>query len=112
MLLMGLRLSEGVDLDQLHALGGVRIDAHVIDGLIELGLLAVAAASPAMQPGIEIQDLDDRDLIRACAGPGLAPDAFADRPTAPTRIRATRAGRLVLNAVVAELSKGFVPAAA
>ena len=112
MLLMGLRLSEGVDLDQLAALGGVRPDVRAIDDLVALGLLDVIGTPDRAQPVVVIPHSDDKDIIRACAGPGLAPDAFAVHPMPPVRIRATRAGRLVLNAVVAKLAKGFVSAAA
>lgn len=111
MLLMGLRLSEGVDLDQLAALGGVRPDARAIDDLVALGLLNIIG--PADGPRqVAMPHSDDRDIIQACAGPGLAPEAFAGQATPSARIRATRAGRLVLNAVVAKLAKGFVSAAA
>lgn len=75
MLLMGLRLEEGVDLDRLAAMGGARLRRETLDELTGLGLLHV---SPPQ------------------AGHG-------------TRIRATKAGRLVLNAVVAKLSKSFEP---
>ena len=51
-------------------------------------------------------ELDD---IVACAGPGLPPEASKSAPL-PIKIRATPAGRLVLNAVVAKLAKGFVAA--
>lgn len=112
MLLMGLRLSEGVDLDQLAALGGVRPDVRTIDDLVALGLLDVIGTPNRAQPVVVIPHSDDKDVIRACAGPGLAPDAFAGHPMPRVRIRATRAGRLVLNAVVAKLAKGFVSAAA
>jgi oxygen-independent coproporphyrinogen-3 oxidase len=112
MLLMGLRLSEGVDLDQLAALGGVRPDASAIDGLVALGLLDVIDVRSANTAVTSNSDPDEPDLIRACAGPGLAPEAFAAPPRHSVRVRATRSGRLVLNAVVATLSKGFVPAAA
>jgi oxygen-independent coproporphyrinogen-3 oxidase len=111
MLLMGLRLSEGVDLDQLAALGGVRPDARAIDDLVALGLLNIFGLADGPWP-VAIPHSGDRDVIRACAGPGLAPEAFAGQATPPARIRATRAGRLVLNAVVAKLAKGFVSAAA
>jgi hypothetical protein len=55
--------------------------------------------------GTEVPDvcLDD---IRACIGPGLAPSASPPR----SRLRATPRGRLVLNTLVAELSKAFEPA--
>jgi oxygen-independent coproporphyrinogen-3 oxidase len=111
MLLMGLRLSEGVDLGDLASLGGVRPDAGVIDELVALGLLETLGASAAKvlaSPSLP----DDVDVIRACAGPGLAPETFATAGISPVRIRATRRGRLVLNAVVAKLARGFVPAAA
>lgn len=111
MLLMGLRLSEGVDLDQLAALGGVRPEARAIDELVALGLLNVIGAADGPRP-VAMPHSDDRDIIRACAGPGLAPEAFAAQAMPSTRIRATRAGRLVLNAVVAKLANGFVSAAA
>jgi oxygen-independent coproporphyrinogen-3 oxidase len=37
--LMGLRLSEGLDLERLAALSGMRPAAHVVDELVALGLL-------------------------------------------------------------------------
>jgi putative oxygen-independent coproporphyrinogen III oxidase len=102
MLLMGLRLSEGIDLEQLASLGDVRPDQSVIDELVGLGLLELTgAARPIVYEDGE---------IRACAGPGLAPDIVSG--SSSPRIRATRPGRLVLNAVVAKLARGFVPAAA
>jgi oxygen-independent coproporphyrinogen-3 oxidase len=97
MLLMGLRLSEGIDLDRLAVLGGVRPKPAVIRELVDLKLLE------------EIRDVPFPDEIIACAGPGLAPEVGAAE-AAPRRIRVTPAGRLVLNAVVAKLSKGFTPA--
>lgn len=68
-LLMGLRLTEGLDLARLAALGGGRPSDTTVDGLADLGL---------------VERIDE------------------------ARIRATRSGRLVLNAVVAELSKAAV----
>jgi oxygen-independent coproporphyrinogen-3 oxidase len=112
MLLMGLRLSEGVDLDDLATLGGVRPDARVIDELVTLGLLETLGASEAGKVLDPASPYGDVDIIRACAGPGLAPEAFAASGASPVRIRATRPGRLVLNAVVAKLATGFVTAAA
>jgi oxygen-independent coproporphyrinogen-3 oxidase len=64
-LLMGLRLSEGLELGRLETLADVRPAAQAIDGLIGLGL---------------IERMSD------------------------DRIAATADGRMVLNAVVAELS--------
>ena len=117
MLLMGLRLTEGVDLGELAALGGVQPDARAVAELHSLGLVELAGSSgrAAMSPA-DMSPTDgageDPDVIRACAGPGLAPEAIAGPSSLPDRIRATRSGRLVLNAVVAKLAKGFVPAAA
>ena len=48
MLLMGLRLHEGLDLDQLAALGGVAPSQAVIDDLTRLGLIElVSSAGPS-----------------------------------------------------------------
>ena len=44
MLLMGLRLAEGVDLRRLARIGGVKPDARVIGGLVQLGLLQAPAS--------------------------------------------------------------------
>jgi oxygen-independent coproporphyrinogen-3 oxidase len=111
MLLMGLRLSEGVDLDRIAGLGGVRFDRRVIDDLIGLGLLETDWLSSDAS-GSDGMPASDFDLIRACAGPGLVPETVSANRVTPIRIRATRTGRLVLNAVVAAIAKGFVPAAA
>lgn len=78
MLLMGLRLREGIDLSRLAALGGAQPSPAAMDELIELGLLEYA--------------------------PGLT-DGGSD--SVLRRIRATPQGRFVLNAVVAKLSKSF-----
>jgi oxygen-independent coproporphyrinogen-3 oxidase len=112
MLLMGLRLSEGVDLDRLATLGGVRPDARVIADLAALGLLETIGVPDAADVASAGAYSDDPDYIRACTGPGLAPEGLQLQARMPLRIRATRAGRLVLNAVVAQLAMGFVPAAA
>jgi putative oxygen-independent coproporphyrinogen III oxidase len=105
MLLMGLRLSEGVDLARLAELGGVRPSSEVISELGDLGLLQSAAAAPSMSPGNWRRN--ELDEIMVCAGPGLPPEKGL---CAPNRIRATPQGRLVLNAVVAKLSNSFQPA--
>ena len=70
-LLMGMRLVEGLDLDRLAAVGGVRPASERVAALAGLGLL----------------------------------EPIADG----TRIRATAEGRLVLNALVAELSAALEP---
>jgi oxygen-independent coproporphyrinogen-3 oxidase len=39
MLMMGLRLDEGVDIERHAALGGAHIDPAVLAGLVDLGLV-------------------------------------------------------------------------
>ena len=70
-LLMGLRLSEGLDLERLAAVSGMRPSAHVVDELVALGLL---------------ERCDAR------------------------RLRASPAGRIVLNEVVLRLASALQPA--
>ena len=72
--------------------------------------LTKAGIAAANFPFCTIPIVYEGDEIRACAGPGLAPE-IVSKPS-PAKIRATRPGRLVLNAVVAKLARGFVPAAA
>ncbi len=69
-LLMGLRLTEGLDLNRIAAIDGTRPSAKTVDGLIAHGLL---------------------------------------RRIGNARIAATDDGRLVLNAVIAELSGALLP---
>ncbi|MFA5957485.1 radical SAM family heme chaperone HemW [Hyphomicrobium sp.] len=109
LLLMGLRLAEGVDLARLAELGGVCPSAAAIEELTGLGLLQAAVPAPLASGGNWRQN--ELDEIVACAGPGLPPDARSPPPSgsAPGRIRVTPHGRLVLNAVVAELSNSFQP---
>jgi len=102
MLLMGLRLSEGVDLWNLAEVGGVRPSADAISELMHLGLLQASSDSRRSSSGDWHKN--ELDEIVACAGPGLAPETPAPRPD---RIRVTPQGRLVLNAVVAKLSNSF-----
>ncbi|MFT3732742.1 MAG: radical SAM family heme chaperone HemW [Hyphomicrobium sp.] len=105
MLLMGLRLSEGVDLGRLANLGGARPSASAIEELKDLGLLQSGAS--AGRTGSGDWRANELDEIIACAGPGLPPDVSS---MTSNRIRVTPQGRLVLNAVVAKLSDSFQPA--
>ncbi len=108
MLLMGLRLREGVDLGRLAALGGVGPSKQVMDGLMALGLLErLSAATPSTVLGN--WRANELEPIAMCLGPGEAPDYKL--PALPDIVRATPKGRFVLNAVVAELSKSFVSVA-
>ncbi|HEY8127114.1 MAG TPA: radical SAM family heme chaperone HemW [Hyphomicrobium sp.] len=106
MLLMGLRLSEGVDFGHLAELGGVRPSPATIAELTDLGLLqAVVQGFSSVLPGDWRRN--ELNKILACAGPGLPPDVAR---SVSERIRVTPRGRLVLNAVVAKLSNSFQPA--
>jgi len=69
-LLMGLRLTEGLDLDRLYAVSGMQTVDGAVDGLVGLG------------------------LIERCG---------------VTRLRATRAGQIVLNEVVLRLASSLQP---
>ncbi len=105
-LLMGLRLSEGIDLDQIAEAAGLRPKAAVMaslerDGLIErVPTFDASAPEPTWHP----------DDIKACIGPGLRPAVPSSQ--AFSRIRATPRGRFVLNEIVLRLSSAFAPAAA
>jgi len=103
LLLMGLRLREGLDLSRLARVGGVEIAAGVVADLRGQGLIEVV--------GTDRGDFGDGlDEIRSCLGPGLQPGAPA--ASGPRRLRVTRQGRLVLNEVVLALSRALVPAEA
>ncbi len=98
MLLMGLRLEEGIDLDRLAGIGGLAPRGDTLSGLIEQGFIE-RIAPPAAEPGL--------DEIRSCLGPGLPPSQQTFG-----RIRATDAGRFVLNQLVLELSASLTPVTA
>ena len=108
-LLMGLRLREGIDLNRLAALGGVRPSETAIAHLRHLGLIETGMGGSFASDVALIRARNELDPIAMCASPGLAPEAPGG-PGKPSLIRATPKGRFVLNAVVAELSKSFVAA--
>jgi putative oxygen-independent coproporphyrinogen III oxidase len=120
MLLMGLRLREGIDLDRLAALGGVRPSTDSLAHLQRLGMIELAQGR-SFAPDISTKHqagnwrTNELDAITMCVGPGLGPERSGSKGlghnTPPSLIRATPKGRFVLNAVVAELSKNFVAAA-
>ena len=104
MLLMGLRLAEGLDLERLARIGGVRPGEIAMAELIGCGLLE------RLVPDSEI------DEIRGCIGPaqledwsghGLTAPVKASAPAASPRIRATGSGRFILNELVLRLSRSF-----
>ncbi|HYD16221.1 MAG TPA: radical SAM family heme chaperone HemW [Hyphomicrobium sp.] len=103
MLLMGLRLEEGIDLDRFARIAGLAPRARTLDGLIEQGFIErIGAGHTRAAP--------EFDEIGACLGPGLPPAATL----APSlgRIRATGSGRFILNQLVLELSSSLEPARA
>ena len=120
MLLMGLRLAEGVDRERLARVGGAQLREGVIADLERQGLIEhvpprKGADTPLLSPrrgevsGGGANMVQYADEIRACIGPGLAPAALGPPPS---RIRATKYGRFVLNEIVLQLSCGFAPVAA
>lgn len=98
MLLMGLRLEEGIDLDRLAGIGGLAPRGDTLSGLIAQGFIE-RIAPPDAEPGL--------DEIRSCLGPGLPPSQQTFG-----RIRATDTGRFVLNQLVLELSASLAPVTA
>jgi putative oxygen-independent coproporphyrinogen III oxidase len=119
MLLMGLRLREGIDLNRLAALGGVRPSTEAIAHLQKLGMIEIAqgrtfAGSSGCASSGRNWRHNELESIAMCAGPGLAPEGRhcdgSGHNAPPSLLRATPKGRFVLNAVVAELAKSFIPA--
>jgi oxygen-independent coproporphyrinogen-3 oxidase len=93
MLLMGLRLTEGIDLDTMaRRFGFAPAHAEIAD-LERMGL-------------IEILDdgEDGTDIIRACIGPGITPAVGTPHARRYPTIRAVGEGRFVLNELVRRLS--------
>jgi len=101
MLLMGLRLTEGIDLDAMARRFGFAPAAAEIADLAKMGLIEIMTPEPR-----------DPDIIRACVGPGMSPAAIMPyTPLYPT-IRAVGQGRFVLNELVRRLSLKTEPVAA
>ncbi|WP_333795336.1 radical SAM family heme chaperone HemW [Hyphomicrobium sp.] len=98
MLLMGLRLAEGIDLDRMASIGGLTPAREAIDALVRQGVLEHGIGH------FETTDDEGVDQIRACLGPRLAPLAPGTPARSRGRIRATPSGRLLLNRLVLELS--------
>ena len=98
MILMGLRVAEGLDLGRMRSIAGVEVDTGRLMELERDGLIDFVPEVPSA-PG------EGLDEIRACLGPGLAGGTV--RAPSPGRIRVTRRGRIVLNEVVVEVSRAF-----
>jgi oxygen-independent coproporphyrinogen-3 oxidase len=93
MLLMGLRLTEGIDLDAMARRFGFAPAASEVADLERLGLLEVMGAQES-----------DPDIIRACIGPGITPAAKHSYTRRRPTVRAVAEGRFVLNELVRRLS--------
>jgi oxygen-independent coproporphyrinogen-3 oxidase len=100
MLLMGLRLAEGIDLDRLAALADARPSDSAVAALEHDGLIEKVAAPRTSEPAWP-------DEIKACVGPGVRPTG--SRPRSYHRIRATKRGRFVLNEIVLRLALSCEP---
>lgn len=93
MLLMGLRLTEGIDLEEMARRFGFAPAPSEIAALRALGVIEIVADSAV-----------DDSIIRACIGPGIAPTGTSSQLARLPRIRACREGRFVLNELVRRLS--------
>lgn len=103
MLLMGLRLAEGVDLDRLAHMTGRSLPSGIVEKLAAENVIERVPTHPQEPPDAGY------DEIRACLGPGLPP-AASPKPGARGRVRATGHGRFILNHLVLELSSALEPA--
>ncbi len=133
-LLMGLRLSEGIDGARYQQICGRAMSHDVINELIEQGYLEFV---PAMTTNIDCADAQGQNqddggdgmfggTLRACIGPGLGPSNNPGRLSASiphgkersdknsgraVRLRATAKGRFVLNQIVYQLASNTEPGA-
>jgi oxygen-independent coproporphyrinogen-3 oxidase len=101
MLLMGLRLTEGIDLEAMALRFGFAPSAGEIADLVRLGLIE----------RMDDETESDRDLVRGCVGPGMAPAFQSVVRSRLPRIRAIGEGRFVLNELVRRLSLKTEPVA-
>ena len=97
MLLMGLRLTEGLDLDELAELGGVTPSAPILAELVALGLLEYLTGP--RQPQSKSIRIEGAGITSPMMTPVVGQQA--------RRIRATGHGRFILNELVLRLSASF-----
>jgi oxygen-independent coproporphyrinogen-3 oxidase len=119
MLLMGLRLAEGLDLDRLAEVGGVRPTDEAIADLVDLGVLehiephAAAGEIRGCVGSAHPGEWADVAGVSPLASDGKCdprlPEARGLTPSALPRIRATGHGRFILNELVLRLSQSFQP---
>jgi oxygen-independent coproporphyrinogen-3 oxidase len=100
MLLMGLRLTEGIDLDAMARRFGFAPSAAEIADLEKMGLIEIL-----------VHEQQHPDIIRACVGPGISPAATTAYAARHPTIRAIGQGRFVLNELVRRLSLETEPVA-
>lgn len=130
-LLMGLRLTEGINLARYNQICGRHLSDSVLRDLIADGFLERVRGAPSRYGPLAPRphsDLEGDDatmfggLVKACVGPGLGsgqamqsvgqslqnPASERDAPNRPhdpvTRVRATAKGRFVLNQIVYQLA--------
>lgn len=103
LLLMGLRLTEGIDVSRMARHFGLMPGRSEIDNLVALGLVEEVSGPPIVG-----EDPEDLDIIRACVGPGLGPASLPRQPV-PGRLRAVGEGRFVLNELVRRLALAAEP---
>jgi len=101
MLLMGLRLTEGIDIGEMGRRFGIVPSQEEVADLARLGFLEIMEPdNSAFEDGLP----HDPDLIRACIGPGIGPVMAPNKLKSTARIRAVGEGRFVLNELVRRLS--------
>ncbi len=125
-LLMGLRLSEGIDAARYSQICGRAMSADVIKDLTQQGYLEFAPVTVTGRDNVHDHEDSDEALfggaLKACIGPGLDPGrALNQAPHAQNeqaglsrdrgRLRATAKGRFVLNQIVYQLASNTEPAA-
>jgi oxygen-independent coproporphyrinogen-3 oxidase len=93
MLLMGLRLIEGIDLEAMARRFGFAPASSEVADLESMGLIEILVGTD-----------DDAEVIRGCIGPGLAPAGVMSYTRRRPTIRAVGTGRFVLNELVRRLS--------
>lgn len=116
LLMMGLRLTEGIDIAQVCQLSGKSFARDVIDDLRRNEFIEYS------DDGFSQPSLDDRSDVetktlfggelKACLGPGLSPGNAASKhenPVTTGRLRVTAKGRFVLNKIVYQLASNTLP---
>lgn len=102
MLLMGLRTSEGINLDEMYHRYGVTPSADEVAHLVSLGLIELLETTNNKERALNAPS-HSRHLSHVTSGSGAG--GHIQRP----RIRAQGKGRLVLNEVVRRLALSFEP---